>query len=132
MKTVLQIMLFLVFMGSLAQASEHACTLRASAKVYRAGVLVDVKLQDPSNSRVVKSKNWEDCYAYALQFADQYETFLVGKSSDEDFAAYIYIKWIFDDGYLFDTTGEVTSYTKDYSSNPQKGNQKYFKDGVLF
>lgn len=44
----------------------------------------------------------------------------------------IYFNWSYDDSPVFDTSGDVTSFTEQYAEKPEKGLQCYRADGSVY
>lgn len=132
---------FLLAMGlilaSSASLAGEMCTVQGHAAILSTSgsVITTVRITEAKFKK--RTKNWQDCYQMAIDKARDSKTSVLlevtrpflGTVTTE---APVYFSWNFDDSLVFDSNGEVTSFTEQYAETAEKGKQCYRADGSVY
>jgi hypothetical protein len=116
--------------GEMCTVQGHAAILSTSGKVLSTVRITEAKYKK-------RTKNWQDCYQMAIEKARDYKTSLMLEVT-RPFAgtviteAPVYFNWSYDDSLVFDSSGDVTSFTEQYADTAEKGQQCYRADGSVY
>ena len=111
--------------------SAEKCTIEIKLSVYRPDGNIFNSTRDPDyrNTLLYKTKTWQDCYKHAIIFSQvvdnssrvalssplsQSQLGSMFGMSPYYTAAARYVKWTFNDAYLFDTEGAVSVFTNQF------------------
>lgn len=123
---------------SSAQAAKR-CETSVEATIFKTDGSIYRNIEVSGETKVKRTKTWEDCYRYATQRAKNFQTTVPltvsswrinGGSADTP--GYISVSWKYNDGIFFDTKGKVTKYTDEFEVGPLDADLRYFSDGTLF
>ncbi|MFP5491214.1 MAG: hypothetical protein ACLGG0_06915 [Bacteriovoracia bacterium] len=126
----------LILASSVSMAGEM-CTVQGHAAILSTTGTVLNTVRITSAKFKKRTKNWQDCYQMAIDKARDSKTSLLlevtrpflGTVTTE---APVYFSWSYDDSLMFDSSGEVTSFTDQYAEQPEKGQQCYRADGSVY
>ena len=129
MKNFSVLFAFSILFSTSAMAKEKCYLQPQFGSRNSLGMMIHVyNIGDPF---VLETDDWQDCFTAAVDRAASlpYRK-LVKVSPTLADVYYIFIKWSFNDGYVFDSGGRVNSNTDD--SDVQQGDRRVHNSGSLF
>lgn len=132
------LLLTMLFSASAAIALER-CTLSLHASIFEEDgkIFRDITIRGTQVSTL--EKDWESCFQKATQYASEHYSSVPLEVSGRRVAGgavattgFVFVKWVYDDGLIYDTNGLLTVFTKKFQPEPLDGDLRYFSNGYLF
>lgn len=109
--------------------AEAECYVKAGYTIpVSSGFLKDHDLENAESKDM--AANWEGCFLKALALCRKMDSKMdLPESMD---TGLIYCEWEFNDGVINDSDGKVTKFTKIYAPEPQKGDRRFYSNGLPY